>query len=110
MHISDFPDIITLIYSPPNPGGKARLLDLVLQKASVSELMKKPERRYSGFFLLQNTNGLGRLIEGGLFLIPLRSIGFWEGNYKVGFCLVGLFVICLSVSCLNLRVSTMEDG
>lgn len=67
LHISDFPDIITLIYSPPNPGGKARLLDLVLQKASVSELMKKPERRYSGFFLLQNTNGLGRLIEGGLF-------------------------------------------
>lgn len=77
LHISDFPDIITLIYSPPNPRGKARLLDLLPQKACVSELMKKPESRYSGFFLLlQNANGFGRLlIEAAFFFfIALRSI------------------------------------
>lgn len=66
LHISYFPDIITLIYSPPNPRGKARLLDLVPLKASVRELMKKPESRYSGYFLLQSANGLGGWIARGL--------------------------------------------
>ena len=67
LHISYYPDIITLIYSPPDPRGKARLLDLVPLKASVTELMKKPKSCYSGCFLPQSANGLGRWIAGGLF-------------------------------------------
>lgn len=42
LHISYFPEIIALIYSPSNPRGKPRLLGLAPKKAYVTELEKKP--------------------------------------------------------------------